>query len=103
MKRHPQQFPTPLHTGLELFVERLKFKAFPLNLLRKQLLKTLKLIGMKLSVIPPLKICGQLAFYNFPNCVREPTRMAALISKNTLKKAKDRQKELFVALRPCFA
>jgi len=84
-------------------VERLKFKAFPLNLLRKQLLKTLKLIGMKLSVIPPLKICGQVAFYNFPNCVREPTRMAALISKNTLKKAKDRQKELFVALRPCFA
>jgi len=84
-------------------VERLKFKAFPLNLLRKQLLKTLKLIGMKLSVIPPLKICGQVAFYKFLNCVSKSTRMAALISKNTLKKAKDRQKELFVALRPCFA
>lgn len=84
-------------------MERLKFKTFPLDLLRKQLLKALKLIRMKLSVIPPLKICGQGAFYKYSDCVRESTPMAALISKNTLKKAKDRQKELIVALRPCFA
>ncbi|MDA0290712.1 MAG: hypothetical protein O2922_01800 [Cyanobacteria bacterium] len=84
-------------------MERLEFKGFPLDLLRKQLLKALKLIRMKLSVIPPLKICGQGAFYKYPDCVRESTRIAALITKKTLKKAKDRQKELFVALRPCFA
>lgn len=84
-------------------MERLKFKILPLDLLRKQLLKAFKFIGMKLSVIPPLEICGQGAFYKFVNCVSKSTRMAALISKNTLKKAKDRQKELFVALRPCFA
>ena len=58
MKRRAKQFPIPLQARVELPIKGLKFQALALDLVRKQLLEAFKLIGMKLSVLPPLEIGG---------------------------------------------
>jgi hypothetical protein len=67
------------------------------------LLEAFKLIRMKLSVIPPLEIGGHDVEIgsSVGDCVRNSTLMAALISKNTLKKAEDPCRAFPVARRPC--